>query len=188
MGYVKSTPDPAIEIDLTCPPFNIRCRWLAGKFILKSLAHSNHNIFDTFYSLFITWRYTFKSLPVLTIAANSPSNFHQYVIKSNKLLLYEQPYDIHLFTILVRFHSFSNFPLTVLKSMSLSLVNKYFSILTTLTSLSSILTAQYHPYQRDIPFIYLIFTFLSLTIYLLRSLPILLSAMPFSKPFYLSQI
>jgi len=127
MGYVKSTPGPAIEIETTRPFFNIRCRWLAGKFILKSLAHSNLNIFDTIYSLFIIWRCTSKSLPIISISANSLSNFYQYVIKSNKLLLYEQPYDSLLFTPLIRFGSFSDIPLTVLKSMSLFLVNKYFS-------------------------------------------------------------
>jgi len=127
MGYVRSTPGPAIEVETICPPFNIRCRWLAGKFILKSLAYSNHNIFDTFYSLYITWRYTSKSMPILAIAANSLSNFHQYVLNSYKLPLYEQPYDSLLFTPLVQIENFSNFPFIELKSMSSSFVNKLFS-------------------------------------------------------------
>ena len=127
MGYVRSTPGPAIEVETTCPPFNIRCRWLAGKFILKSLAHSNHNIFDTFYSLYITWRYMPKSMPVLSIAAYSLSNVHQYIIKSNKLPLYMQCYDSILFTPLVQIDNFSDSSYIELKSMSLFFVNKLFS-------------------------------------------------------------
>jgi len=46
MGYVRSTPCPAIEA--LCPPFNIRCRWFVGKFLLKSLSHSDYHIFHTF--------------------------------------------------------------------------------------------------------------------------------------------
>jgi len=127
MGYVRSTPGPAIEVETICPPFNIRCRWLAGKFILKSLALSNHNIFDTFFSLYITWRYTSKSMPVLSIAANSLANFHQYILNSYKLPLYDQPYDSLLCTPLVQIDNFSNFSNTELKSMSSSFVNKLFS-------------------------------------------------------------
>jgi len=127
MGYVRSTPGPAIEVETICPPFNIRSRWLAGKLILKSLARSNHNIFDTFYSLYITWRYTAKSMPVLSIAANSLSNFHQSVLKSYKLQLYEQPYDSLLCTPLVQIDNFSNFSYIELKSMSSAFVNKLFS-------------------------------------------------------------
>uniref|UniRef100_A0A2H8TL40 RNA-directed DNA polymerase from mobile element jockey n=2 Tax=Melanaphis sacchari TaxID=742174 RepID=A0A2H8TL40_9HEMI len=127
MGYVRSTPGPAMEVETFCPPFNIRCRWLAGKFILKSLAHSNHIIFDTFYSLYITWRYTPKSMPVLSIAANSLSNFHQFVLNSYKLPLYEQPFDSLLYTPLVQIDNFSNFSHVELKSMSSSFVNKLFS-------------------------------------------------------------
>jgi len=33
MGFVKSTPCPVIEVEANCVPFNIRCRWLAGKFL-----------------------------------------------------------------------------------------------------------------------------------------------------------
>lgn len=36
MEYVRSTPCPAIKVEAACPPFNIRYRWLAGKYILKS--------------------------------------------------------------------------------------------------------------------------------------------------------
>jgi len=41
MGYVWSTPCPAIKVEVICPPFNIRCWWLAGKFILKSFQSSH---------------------------------------------------------------------------------------------------------------------------------------------------
>ncbi|KAL4119443.1 hypothetical protein QTP88_012252 [Uroleucon formosanum] len=30
MGYVSSTPCPAMEVESICPPFNIRCRWLTA--------------------------------------------------------------------------------------------------------------------------------------------------------------
>lgn len=53
LGYVRSTPCPAIEVESTCPPFNIRCHWLVGKFFLKSLSYSDHHIFDIFYSLYL---------------------------------------------------------------------------------------------------------------------------------------
>lgn len=92
MEYAGSTRGPAIEVEVTCPPFNVRYCWLAGKIILKSLAQTNYDIFDT-YSLFLTWRYTPKTMPVLSIAANFPSNYHQYIIKSNKPQLYEQSFD-----------------------------------------------------------------------------------------------
>lgn len=35
IGALKSVPNSAIEIEAACLPFNIRCRWLADKFILK---------------------------------------------------------------------------------------------------------------------------------------------------------
>ena len=75
----------------------MRCRWLAGKFILKSLAQSNQTIFDTYYSLFLNWRYTLKSISVLSIAANSLSNFHQHIIKYIKPQIYERSFESLLF-------------------------------------------------------------------------------------------
>ena len=54
MGYLRSTPCPVIEVESNCAPFNIRCRWLANKFMLKQLSHSNHTIFDMYYSLFLS--------------------------------------------------------------------------------------------------------------------------------------
>lgn len=48
--------------DMVCHPFNIRCRRLAEKFLLKYLSYSNPIIFDTFFSLFLNQR---KSLSIL---------------------------------------------------------------------------------------------------------------------------
>ncbi|KAL4126363.1 hypothetical protein QTP88_010585 [Uroleucon formosanum] len=96
IGYVRSTSCPAIEA--LCPPFNIRCRWLAGKFLLKSLSHTDHHIFDTFYSLYLNWRYVPKSMPVLSVIANILSVFHQYVMSSDKPPIYEQSYDSLLYS------------------------------------------------------------------------------------------
>jgi hypothetical protein len=77
MGYVSFTPCSAMEVEYTCPPFNIRCCWLTGKFLLKSLSYSDHRIFDTYYSLYLNWQYVPKSMPVLSILVHSFSNFHQ---------------------------------------------------------------------------------------------------------------
>ncbi|KAL4112254.1 hypothetical protein QTP88_016075 [Uroleucon formosanum] len=93
MGYVRSSPLPAIEVESSCPPFNIRCRWLAGKFLLKSLSHSSSPIFDLFYSLFLTWRYVPKNLPVLSLVANSVSPYHEFILTNIKLPIYEIGYQ-----------------------------------------------------------------------------------------------
>ncbi|VVC28773.1 Ribonuclease H-like domain,Ribonuclease H domain [Cinara cedri] len=126
MGYVKSSSGLAIEVETICP-FNIKYRWLAGKFILKSLALFNHIIFDTFCSLFFTWRYTPKAMPVLSIVANNLFNFHQYVINSNKFPLYEHPYNSLLFIPAIQIINFSDLSVTELKSMPNSFVNNSFS-------------------------------------------------------------
>jgi len=89
MGYVRSSPLTAIEVNSLYPPFNIRTCWLAGKFHLKSLSLFNCPIFDTFYSLFLTWRYVSKSLPILALTANYISPFHQYVLTNFKHPMYE---------------------------------------------------------------------------------------------------
>ena len=124
MGYVSSTPCPAMEVESTCPPFNVRCLWLAGKFLLKSLSNSDHCIFDTYYSLYLNWRFVHKSMPVLSIIAHSISNFHQYIINSSKLPLYEQSYDSLIF--FPQIHSnnqFLDLSPNDLKSMPSSSVN-----------------------------------------------------------------
>lgn len=98
MGYVRSSPLPAIEVESLYPPFNMRCRWLADKFLLKSLSFSNCPIFDTFYSLFLTCRYVSKSLPILALTANSISPFHQYVLTNFKHPMHEIRYDVLLYS------------------------------------------------------------------------------------------
>jgi len=124
MGYVSSTPCPAMEVESTCPPFNIRCRWLAGKFLLKSLSYSDHRNVDTYYSLYLNWRYVPKSMPVLSIIAHYISNVHQYIIKSTKLPLYEQSYDSLIFSPQILFdNQFLDLSSNDFKSMSSSSVN-----------------------------------------------------------------
>jgi hypothetical protein len=67
-------------------------------------------------------------MPVLSIAANSLSNFHQYIIKSNKPQIYEQSYESLLFFPLVHMDGqFTDLPSHQLKSMSNSVVNYIFS-------------------------------------------------------------
>jgi hypothetical protein len=128
MGYLRSTPCPIIEVESNCAPFNIRCRWLTNKFILKQLAHSNHPIFDMYYSLFLTWRYVTKSIPILAISAYSLSNFHQFILKSTKLPCYEQSYEFLLYSPSVLTDSnFSSLFSYDLQTMSHSMINKIFS-------------------------------------------------------------
>jgi hypothetical protein len=190
MGYVRSTPGPAIEVETICPSFNIKCRWLAGKFILKSLALSNHIIFDTFYSLFVTWRYTPKSMPILSIAANNLSNLHQYVINLNKFPLYEHPYDSLLFTPAVQIVNFSDISVTELKSMPNSFVNNSFTsyLLLNFSNFIVIYTdGSVSPLSAGYLSTYLNFMFPSLIIYLLLPISLLLSVTLYSKLFVLSQ-
>lgn len=88
-GYIRSTPCVVIEGETLCPPFNIRCRWFAGKFIVQSLSTINHFIFDTLFSLFFLWRYVKKSLPVLSLRVNSLSSFLPYIFNTLKPTLYK---------------------------------------------------------------------------------------------------
>ena len=128
MGYLKSTPLPAIEEESMCPPFNFRCRWLAGKFLLKSLSVSNLKIFDIFYSLFQSWRYVPKSLPVLSLTANSISSFHQYILTYARPPLYEYDYDSFLNIPLVHLDKFFLGISSVdLKTTSPIVINNLFS-------------------------------------------------------------
>jgi hypothetical protein len=67
-------------------------------------------------------------MPVLSIAANSLSNFHQYIIKSIKPQIYEQSYDSLLFSPLIHIDDqFTELPFHQLKSMSSFMVNNIFS-------------------------------------------------------------
>ena len=98
MGYVFSTPCPAIEVESICSPFNIRCRWFAGKFILKSLSLSYHLIFDIYYSLYLNWRYApnplqsyLLSLMIFRVSTNSPSTQLNFLFMSFLMTLYYVP-------------------------------------------------------------------------------------------------
>ena len=127
MGYVRSTPLPGIEVESTCPPFNIRSRWLAGNFLLKSLSQANCAIFDTYYSLFLTWRYIPKSLPVLSLTANSISPFHQYIITHTKHPVYEIAYETLLHSTPVHVvNLFPDFSTSDLKTSSPAVINNLF--------------------------------------------------------------
>lgn len=127
MAYVISTPWPAVEIESICLPFNIRCVWLAGKFILKSLSH-NHLIFDIYYSLYLIWLYVSKSTPFLSIIANAVSCFYQFTLNSVKLPLYELPYDSLLCSHHVQpDYQFSDLSSNDFKSKSYSMISDAFS-------------------------------------------------------------
>jgi len=98
IGYLRFTPTPAIEVETVCPPFNIRCRWLAGKFLLKSFSDSKSTIFDTFFFLLFNWRYVKKSLPVLSLTTNSLSFFHEFIFTTNLLPCFDLPYEALLYS------------------------------------------------------------------------------------------
>jgi hypothetical protein len=128
MGCVRPSPLPGIEVKSLCPPFNIRCRWIAGKFLLKSLSRSNCSIFDTFYSLFLTWRYIPKSLPVFSLTANNISPFHQYISTSMKFCVYEIAYEALMYSTQVHVvNIFPGFISTELRSTSSVVINYLFS-------------------------------------------------------------
>ena len=128
MGYVRSSPLPAIEVESLCPPFNIRFRWLADNFLLKSLSLSNCPIFDTFYSLFLTWRYVSKSLPILALSANSISPFHQYVLTNFIHPLSEITYEVILYSTHVHIADiFPDFSSSDLRNSSHVVINNIFS-------------------------------------------------------------
>jgi len=166
MGFVKSTPCPVIEVEANCALFNIICQWLAGKFLLKSLAYSNHFSFDMFYSLFLSWRYVSKSMPILPILARALLNFHQYIFcKSSKLPLYEQSFESLLFSPLVRLEN--NFYLYLLwnlkKCLSLWSIKSFLSFVSwiLIISLWCILMAQFYLFLPAILFICRNYIFLS---------------------------
>jgi len=67
-------------------------------------------------------------MPVLSIADNTLSNFHQYIIKSIKPQLYEQSYDSLVYSPLIHIDGqFTDLSSHQLKSMSSSMVNNIFS-------------------------------------------------------------
>jgi hypothetical protein len=54
---LKFIPFPAIKIETTCQPLDFRCKWLAGKFLLKNLFTKDAYIINTFIDIFYSWRY-----------------------------------------------------------------------------------------------------------------------------------
>lgn len=78
---LKSTSYPAIEIEITCSPLNIRWRWKARKFLLKSLANIHHVIFYDFLVIYYSWHYVQKSLPILDVTVHSLALTRDYIIK-----------------------------------------------------------------------------------------------------------
>lgn len=127
MGYIRSSPSPAIEVETAFPPLHIRYRWLAGIFLLKYLSHSNHLIFDIYHSLFFSWRYVPKSMTILSFAANSIPPFSQFILNAPKLPPYDQSYDSLFSAPIIHItHTFLNLSSNDLKSMSHSIVNNIF--------------------------------------------------------------
>ncbi|KAL4153575.1 hypothetical protein QTP88_001408 [Uroleucon formosanum] len=125
MGYVRSSPLPAIEVESSCPPSNIRCRWLAGKFLLKSLSYSSSLIIDLFYSLFLTWRYVPKNLPVISLVANSVSPFREYILTNIKLPIYEIEYQALLLPGLVLLFLIASVSMSCLQSLNSYSLNSH---------------------------------------------------------------
>uniref|UniRef100_A0A2S2R880 RNase H type-1 domain-containing protein n=1 Tax=Sipha flava TaxID=143950 RepID=A0A2S2R880_9HEMI len=81
-----------------------------------------------YYSLFLTWRYVPKSLPILPLTANSLSNFHQYILNSTKFPLYEKSYESLLFSPFVQTeNNFFSLSSNDLQTMPVPMVNKIFS-------------------------------------------------------------
>lgn len=131
-------------------------------------------------------------MPVLSIAANSLSNFHQFIIKSNKPQIYEQSYESLRFTPLVHIDGqFTDLSSHQLKQMSNSVVNNILSnhlnlqfpnsmVIYTDGSVSRLSDGSLSIYPSCMS--------LSLITSLLRHLSLLQSVMQSMKPFYLFQI
>jgi len=153
----------AIKVETACPPFNIRCRWLVGKLILKFLVHSNHNKFDTYYSISVTWLIVIflnkclssqlKSTLYLTFA-NMLKNLINLKFMSKITPLSLLPLSFKSKT------SLNCLILSLNQCLIIWLVNIFqiSSILILPTSQSSILPAQFHQYQLDILSTYLNYT------------------------------
>lgn len=84
ISALKSTPSPAIEVEMACPPYDIRCRWLAGKLLLKCLTNRDPAIFNSFLDIYSSWRYVQKSLPVLASIAHSLADTRYFIFNSYK--------------------------------------------------------------------------------------------------------
>lgn len=127
IGALKSTPNAAVEIETACPPFNIRNRWLAGKFLLKNFSLRHSTIFNSFLDIYFSWRYVKKSLPILASTAYSLSSIRNFVTNSKILPLYEINYLALSYSPIVHTNRhFLNFTSKALKSISPIIVNNLF--------------------------------------------------------------
>ncbi|XP_025418121.1 uncharacterized protein LOC112688914 [Sipha flava] len=127
IGALRSTPSPAVEVETACPPLHIRCRWLAGKFLLKSLANLHPDIFYDYLEIYYSWRYVSKSLPILALTAHSLALIREYIIKSDKLPLYETNFPSLLLSPTIHFSkNFLEFPIDYLKIAQPNFVNGLF--------------------------------------------------------------
>jgi len=78
-----------IEVETACPPFEFRCKRLAGKFLLKNLAFRSPGIFNLFLEIYFSWRYVPKTMPMLSNMACSLLDFKQFIIKLQRLPVHE---------------------------------------------------------------------------------------------------
>jgi len=80
-------------VECACPPFGLRSRRLAGKFLLKTLSSSNHSLFQMFVFIKSSWSYVDKTLPIPASVAFSFSTFSPLVYRpSLRLQIYDTPY------------------------------------------------------------------------------------------------
>lgn len=61
LGAMKSTPTNALLVEAAEPPYNLRARWAASKYILKIISTENI-IVNTLYNI-LTYHYTVKKYP-----------------------------------------------------------------------------------------------------------------------------
>jgi len=94
IGAVYSTPNACIEVDLLCPPIEIRSRWLAVKFSLKNITYCQNSTFKLFLSVFTCWRYVPKTLPTLASIFSTLTNVTSLIIMPrNWLHCYDNPFE-----------------------------------------------------------------------------------------------
>lgn len=92
-GAIRSTPSLAIEIEMACPLLYIRCRWLAGKLLLKSLGSLHSDTSLNYLEVYYYWRYVQKILPILALTTHLLAPIREYIIKSNNLPLFETSFS-----------------------------------------------------------------------------------------------
>ena len=127
IGALKSTPSPAIEVETTCQPLNLRCKWLAGKFLLKNLSTKDAHIFNSFLDIFYSWRYIQKSLPVLASMAHSLISTRDHIYNSTKPPLYETNFNSLFLTPTIHFNKdFLKHSINFLKTSPPNFVNSLF--------------------------------------------------------------